>query len=247
VKIRLFFPSLALAGVLAAALASAAFLPGKGESPAAMRRTRVFAWLENPAAHPEWAAPLGQRCGSAPFVLPTGGLVGFLWGDSFRLGHRHQGIDIFGGTDVGRSPVVAAYPGYLTRLPDWKSSLIMRVPDDPLKPGRQIWLYYTHMADSQGNSYISAQFPPGTEEAYVPAGTLLGYQGNYSGDPDNPVGVHLHFSIVKDNGNNGAMNEVKLRNTLDPSPYLGIELNAWRNKGELPGCLPSPGSGQAKP
>ena len=239
----MIYPAFLLAVIVSAGLATAAFLPGKGNSPGVLRRERVFAWLANPAVHPEWAAPLGLRCGNAPFVLPTGGLIGFLWGDSFRIGHRHQGIDIFGGTPVGRSAVVAAYPGYLTRLPEWKSSLIIRVPDDPLKPGRQIWVYYTHMADSQGNSYISEQYPPGTEEVYVPAGTLLGYQGNYSGDPDNPVGVHLHFSIVKDNGNNGAMNEFKLRNTLDPSPYLGIELNAWRNKGELPGCLPGPSSG----
>ena len=82
--------------------------------------------------------------------------MGFLWGDSFRLGHRHQGIDIFAGTEIGITRVVSAYPGFLTRLPDWKSSVIVRVPDDPLQPGRQIWLYYTHMADEQGNSFISS-------------------------------------------------------------------------------------------
>ncbi len=134
------------------------------------------------------------------------------------------------------TPVIAAYSGYLTRLEDWKSSLILRVPEDPLQKGRQIWLYYTHMAGPSGVSYISSQFPAGAEEEYVDAGTLLGYQGNYSGDPGNPVGVHLHFSIVQDDGSGRFLNELNIGNTLDPSPYLGLLLNAKLNKGEIPLC-----------
>jgi hypothetical protein len=137
---------------------------------------------------------------------------------------------------VGLTPVIAAYPGYLTRLPDWKSSVIVRVPEDPLKPGRQIWLYYTHMADPAGNSFISPDFPPGMYENYVEAGTQLGYQGDYSGDPNNPVGVHLHFSIVLDDGQGNFRNELEIRNTLDPSPYLGLPLNARQSDGQLVVC-----------
>jgi hypothetical protein len=132
--------------------------------------------------------------------------------------------------------VIAAYPGYLTRMPDWKSTVIVSVPEDPLRPGRQIWAYYTHMADPQGNSFVSPDFPPGSEEVFVEAGTLLGYQGNYSGDPFNPVGVHLHFSIVLDDGQGKFRNELEIGNTLDPSPYLGLPLNASQNRGEVPVC-----------
>jgi len=207
-----------------------------GRSAGLSRTGRVMAWLKDASAHPEWAIQAGRRCGTAPFLLPTDGFVGFLWDDSFRIGHRHQGIDIFGGGAVNMTPVVAAYPGYLTRLPDWKSSLIVRIPDDPLQPGRQIWTYYTHLADEQGNSFISAQFHPGSSEVYVEAGTLLGTQGNYSGDPDNPVGVHLHFSIVRDDGSGKYLNELKIQNTIDPSPYLGLNLNARQSRGEIPLC-----------
>ncbi|MEZ4516970.1 MAG: hypothetical protein R3C44_09080 [Chloroflexota bacterium] len=56
------------------------------------------------------------------------------------------------------------------------------MPDDPLQPGRQIWLYYAHMADREGNSFIVDAFPPGISEVYVEQGTLLGYTGDYNGD-----------------------------------------------------------------
>jgi murein DD-endopeptidase MepM/ murein hydrolase activator NlpD len=201
-----------------------------------LRMRQVVSWLGNPASHPEWLVKAGQRCGDAPFLIPTDGFIGFIWDDSFRAGHRHQGIDIFGGQEVNVTPVYAAYPGYLSREPDWKSSLIVRIPQDPLQPGRQIWTYYTHMADPDGASFISPEFPPGTQEVFVEAGALLGYQGNYSGTPGNPVGVHLHFSIVQDDGSGRFLNELEIENTLDPSPYLGLPLNARLNRVQIPVC-----------
>lgn len=200
------------------------------------RMVRILAWIRNPAAHAEWSMRAGTRCGESPFIFPTDGYIGFLWDDSFRIGHRHQGIDIFGGDGANVTPVIVAYPGYLSRLAEWKSTVIIRIPEDPLHPGRQIWTYYTHMAGPGGDSYIAPQFPPGTQEIYVETGTLLGYQGNYSGTPGNPVGVHLHFSIVLDDGQGYFRNELEIRNTLDPSPYLGLPLNAHQNEGEIPVC-----------
>lgn len=201
-----------------------------------VRSARLVAFLRDPDSHSDWQIQAGQRCGLAPFQMPTSGMIGYLWDDSFRLGQRHQGIDIFGGEDVNQVAVYAAYAGYLTRSPGWKASLIIRLPQDPLQPGRQIWTYYTHMADSQGNSTIVADFPPGTSEVYVQAGALLGYQGNFSGNPGNPVGVHLHFSIVIDDGGGKWRNELDIRNTLDPSNYFGLPLNATRNKNQIPVC-----------
>jgi len=204
--------------------------------PNAARLDKFYQWRRNPASHPDWKLAAGTQCGSAPFLFPTDGFAGFLWGDSFGLRHTHQGIDIFAGTDVGITRVIAAYPGYLTRLPEWKSAVIVRVPSDPLQPGRQIWLYYTHMADQNGNSFISPEFPAGTSEEFIEAGTFLGRQGDYSGDPNNPTGIHLHFSIVQDDGNGQFKNELDIRNTLDPSPYLGLPLNGYENRDRVPLC-----------
>jgi murein DD-endopeptidase MepM/ murein hydrolase activator NlpD len=201
------------------------------------RSSRVGEWIRNPSSHTSWAVRAGTRCSAeASFLMPTDGLIGYLWDDSFQPGKRHQGIDIFGGTGVGKTLVVAAHTGYLTRLPTWKSAVIVRVPSDPLQPGRQIWIYYTHMADPNGNSFISPDFPPGTADKYIEAGTLLGYQGNYTGDAANPSGVHLHFSIVLDDGKGGFRNELEINNTLDPSLYLGLPLNAKTSDGKVIGC-----------
>jgi murein DD-endopeptidase MepM/ murein hydrolase activator NlpD len=205
----------------------------------APRTAQVLEWLRNGGVQAEWRVQALERCGSAPFSMPTSGFIGFIWEDSFYPGHRHQGLDIFGGEASGQTPVYAVYSGYLTRLDTWKSSLIIRIEADPLQPDRQIWTYYTHLADAQGSqSYISPDFPPGTEDIFVEAGTFLGYQGNYSGDPGNPVGVHLHFSIVKDDGQGKFLNELEIENTLDPSPYFGLRLDASSNPDQVPVCPP---------
>jgi peptidoglycan LD-endopeptidase LytH len=203
----------------------------------ASRNVRVMQYIRNPQNYAAWSLPAGQACGDAPFINPTSGFIGFLWDDSFRPGHRHSGLDIFGGSGVGQTPVIAAYDGYLTREQDWKSTVIIRIPSDPLQPGRQIWTYYTHMASPDGESYISEDFPAGTTEAWVSAGTPLGLQGNYSGTPGQPTGVHLHFSIVKDDVEGRFLNELEIGNTLDPSPYLGMNLNAHNNRDEIPDCV----------
>ncbi len=166
-----------------------------------------------------------SRCQTAPFIIPTDGWIGVLHGDSIFNTTNHSGLDIFGVEGNGATPVYAAYDGYVTRLPEWNSAVIIRHPDDPLLPGRQIWTYYTHMADGDGNSFIIDQIPPGTVELPVRQGTLLGYQGDYSGNPWSPVSTHLHFSIVRDDGTGRFMNETDINNTIDPSPYLGMRLN----------------------
>ncbi len=208
------------------------FVRGKS----AERTAQVFAWFRDPASRPELMMTSGAKCGNAPFTFPTNGLIGFIWDDSFRPGHRHSGLDIFGGTDVGVTPIVAAYPGYLTREDDWISTVIIRVPEDPIDPSRQIWVYYTHMADPNGNSFVSPEFPQGTKDVFIEAGTFLGYQGNYSGDPANPVGVHLHISIVKDDGFGKYLNELDIENTYDPTAFFGMPMNANMNPDTIPVC-----------
>jgi peptidoglycan LD-endopeptidase LytH len=186
----------------------------------------LLQFLASPSENASWKILAQTQCPDAPFSFPTDGYVGYLWGDTFQAFHRHQGIDIFGGGEPGQTPVFSASDGLLTRLPSWKSAVIIRIPSDPLHPGTEIWIYYAHMAAPDGASYIDAAFPAGTAEKPIRRGDFIGYQGNYSGDPNNPVGVHLHFSIVKDNGSGGWLNELEMTNTMDPSPYLGLMLRA---------------------
>ena len=79
------------------------------------------------------------------------------------------------------------------------------------------------MASADGEtSYIEPDFPQGTYEQFVEAGTLLGYQGTWSGRPS-PIALHLHFSVVKSVEGGGYANETTIENTYDPAPFLGIE------------------------
>jgi peptidoglycan LD-endopeptidase LytH len=200
------------------------------------RLTRLGKYFDNHTTRADWRIPTGTRCPDAPFQFPTDGYIGFFWGDSFKPPLRHTGLDIFGGLEPGQTPVYAAHAGYLTRLPDWKSTVIIRIPSDPLQLERQIWTYYTHMANQQGRSFVDAAFPPGTSEVWVETGTLLGKMGNYSGDPGAPTGVHLHFSIVLDDGRGKFRDERVLSNTLDPSAYFRRPLDFTQNPDPIPPC-----------
>lgn len=191
-------------------------------------RDTLNAWVNDPLRRPGLKTTMTQPCPGAPFLLPSSGFVGFLYADHtppYSPFASHPGIDIFGDGEPGTVAVYAAYDGYLTRRTDWISSVIIRIPHDPLDPSRQIWTYYTHMASLSGDkSYISDEFPPGTSEKFVKQGTLLGYQGLYSG-ADPPIAKHLHFSVVIDK-DGSFTNETVIGNTLDPSPYFGLTLNA---------------------
>ena len=169
-----------------------------------------------------------DTCPGAPFILPAEGFIGLLYADPrgpYSTLNPHQGIDIFSNSEPGLTPVYAAYDGYITREADWASTLIQRIPEDPLNPGQQLWLYYTHMANKEGVDFIIDDIPPATHELFVQQGTLLGYTGDYNGNSLRGVWVHLHFSIIKDDGQGNYTNELEFNNTLDPSNYLGLDLN----------------------
>jgi murein DD-endopeptidase MepM/ murein hydrolase activator NlpD len=186
-----------------------------------------------------------ETCPGAPFLLPSEGYIGLHYGDPrgpYSSSAPHQGIDIFSNSMPGETPVYAAYDGYITREDTWRSALIQRIPDDPLQPGRQIWLYYTHMADREGNSFIEAAFPPGTREKFVERGTFLGYTGDYNGNSARSIWVHLHFSIILDDGQGRYLNELDFENTLDPSPYFNMPLNYSCGGGSI-GCTTDPACG----
>lgn len=207
-------------------------------------RNQLFLqWLQgNEQARASLITVQRDACPGAPFILPADGFIGLQYGDPrgpYSRSRPHQGIDIFSSDRAtpGLVPVYAAFDGYITRESDWRSTVIQRIPDDPLMPGRQIWLYYTHMADKEGNDFIVDAIPPGTTEFYVEQGTLLGYTGNYNGGSLRGVWVHLHFSIVLDNDNGEYLNELEFTNTLDPSPYLGMPVN-YECATAVPDCSP---------
>ena len=127
----------------------------------------IHRWFQDINNRPDLTTTQRETCPGAPFLLPSDGLIGLLWNDPaapYNIFRRHSGLDIFGNGKPGEVPVYAAYEGYLSRLPDWKSTVIIR-HDDPLQLGRTIWTYYTHMAPRDGSvSYVADDFPPGSDE-----------------------------------------------------------------------------------
>ena len=93
-------PSLFVSALAVAILTAGGYLYWANR-PTALRATQVFMWIKSPDSHPEWKLSAGMHCQGAPFAFPTTGIAGFLWGDTIQFGHRHQGIDIFSGTDIG--------------------------------------------------------------------------------------------------------------------------------------------------
>jgi murein DD-endopeptidase MepM/ murein hydrolase activator NlpD len=177
---------------------------------------------------PELDHPNECAVSKRSFLLPSSGLIGLLYGDPaapYHVLRRHSGIDIFGNGTLGTVPIVAAYHGYLTREADWKSSVIIR-HDDPLRVGRTIWTYYTHGGCERNNLIRACGFPAEHARGIRGAGTVIGVSGEYGGNLR--IGLHLHFSIVKSDPQGAYMNETVLANTLDPSPYLGMQLQANR-------------------
>ncbi len=166
-----------------------------------------------------------SACPGAPWRLPTSGVLGVPWRDTsvppYGPDHPHTGLDIFGHGRERTVPVYAVADGLLTRLPSWRSAVVIQ-HDDPLRPGEVVWSYYSHMAGAGGSSYIVSDFPAGSSGMPVQAGRLLGYQGVWSGHPLKPGWMHLHFSVVRAAADGAFTNETILANTLDPPPYLGI-------------------------
>jgi hypothetical protein len=176
---RWVWPAVGVIAVVLGLIAAAFSL----DRQAPLRRVRLRQFWSNPAAHTDWQIVAGARCGEAPFLAPTDGYIGFVWGDSFRVGQQHQGVDIFGptGPDGLDRLVVAAYDGYLTlcRTGAQPSSSGFQRPARARPPGLD--LLHAH-GRRDGRSFIDPAFPPGTtRKLSVPDAARR--SRNYSADP----------------------------------------------------------------
>ena len=88
----------------------------------------ITRWLRNPAANEQLHTDALVRCGDAPFIIPSSGFIGLLWRDPaapYNSVRRHTGVDIFGRGESGSVPIYAAYDGWLTRLDNWTSTVVI--------------------------------------------------------------------------------------------------------------------------
>lgn len=154
-----------------------------------------------------------KACLNAPWQLPSSSALGMTW--------QAQRLDFFGQGSEQRVPVYAVADGLLSRLPEWENQVAI-LHDDPLRPGQEVWSVYADMADSNGDSTIIADFPPGSTGVPVTAGQLLGYQGTWGGRPFWPTQLHLRFAIVGAAEDNTTAPPTASQYMMNPAPYLGI-------------------------
>jgi peptidoglycan LD-endopeptidase LytH len=91
--------------------------------------SRIYDWIVNPDENSDLNTNSFTRCPNAPFIIPSSGFIGLLWGDTaapYNSLRRHTGLDIFGGGESGAVAVYAVYDGYLSRLDDWRSTVASR-------------------------------------------------------------------------------------------------------------------------
>jgi len=168
-----------------------------------------------------------EACPDAPWRLPTRSEMG-MWWISKQLAFMGQGYE-------DSVPVYAVADGLLIRHSDWHGEVAIQ-HDDPLRPGEKAWSFYGSMASGWGHeSFIVQDLPPGSEGVPVKRGQLLGYQGQWLGQPGMPIWVHLQFAVLPAmedgsfppemvglvGGEEPVPDEREQRRPLDPSPYLG--------------------------
>jgi len=168
-----------------------------------------------------------EACPDAPWRLPTRSEMG-MWWISKQLAFMGQGYE-------NSVPVHAVANGLLTRRTDWRDAVATQ-HDDPLRPGEKVWAFYGGMASGWGQeSFVVQDFPTGSAGVAVKRGQLLGYQGQWAGQPGMSLWVHLHFAVLPAmedgsfpaeiaglvGGEEPAPDEREQRRPLDPSPYLG--------------------------
>lgn len=175
---------------------------------------------------------------NAPFGIPASGYVGYLYKQN-----NHAGLDICfkqncpsetAATSAGPgNPVYSAYSGTLVAV--YSRDFTSVAPSSPLAaivvlrhdnvPGAStspVYTWYLHMADEfSTTSYVNSSLILNTS---YPAGFLLGHQGNRrilnpQGQPIGDIVTHLHFQVQTTSAN------VFLANSLDPSPFLGPNVN----------------------
>ena len=169
------------------------------------------------------AAEILPGCPGALWQLPSDGRLGVKW--------QADALVFFGQGSDGKVPVYAVADGSLWRPEGWLDGVIIQ-HENPLESGKKVWTYYGNMSSANGNrSYVAPEFPIGAENVPVKAGQLLGYQGSWSGNPQWPMWIHVHFAVIRTAG------EFPWTSTsaflLDPSPYLGLRLKPEKETSNL--------------
>jgi 4-amino-4-deoxy-L-arabinose transferase-like glycosyltransferase len=163
------------------------------------------------------AAVSAERCPGAAWQLPSRADLGVQW--------QAGALDFYGRGNESTVPVYAVADGVLWRVPGQRDAVAI-LHADPLRPGQQVWTYYTGMSDASGAaSFIASDFLQADAGVPVRAGDRIGYQGSWSGRAYWPMWVHVRFAVVRAAAGEAFPAAVTPELLLDPRPYLNLVLS----------------------
>lgn len=166
-----------------------------------------------------------ESCPGSKWRLPSDGSLGVQWNNDV--------LDFFGRSTELRIPVYAVADGLLTRPPNWSDAVAI-LHEDPNDPRKKIWAVYGGMAEADGESLISEEFPVDATKIPVKSGQLLGYQGTWSGTPQWPMWKHASFLVFVDLRGMDTFPSSSTSVTFrDPAEYLGLSVDK-KNKNPQP-------------
>ncbi len=183
--------------------------------------------IENPDS--VFADLVDEQEQDAPFIPPTTGYIGLEYKQAYPDGSLHTGIDVWA-SETGRngeqrgSPVYAVLGGKLGRTGSGVEIChpALDLALYPDLPSSLVCTYYGHLTDFPDEIAALRKDGCPANRIDVEQGDLLGFM-DIPRNSNNGI-VHLHFSVVKQNPDNGCWTDERVMvNTLPPLLYLGLE------------------------
>ena len=159
-----------------------------------------------------------SECSAGAWPLPTRATMGYRYENGW--------LSLYGAGPEGTVPVVAVAPGEVFRPEGFPEGSLAVIHEDPKNPAKRVILYYTEMQSyRKGEPLISEKIPLGATSLGVTAGETLGYQGMWSGRPNQQDWLHVTLGIAPYDSQ--FLEETgKLEDKLvSPAEYFGIQLD----------------------
>ena len=172
-----------------------------------------------------------SECENGVWALPTTAYLGYRYRDGL--------LAFYGAGAEGQVPVKAVADGLFYRLEGIPEGSFLILHEDPLNPGEKLIAYYGDMRSYQGDRiFISEAFLGNVQGVSVSKGETIGFQGMWSGSPNQQDWLHITFGLAPYDSQFLEEPDLLFENLIDPSVYFGIEIDTGAKSVKPIKCLP---------